>query len=518
MTRDGLPDLILTNARVLTMDQRSPSAEAVAVKDGRVQRVGRISDLGALKSDGARVIDCANGTLMPGFHDAHLHLLAYAASLLAVDCRPSSVNSIGDIVHRIGDRASRTPIGEWIRATGYDETLLRNRRHPTRRDLDGATSLHPVRLDHRSGHASVLNTMALERVGIGDSFSEPRGATIERELDTGSPSGLLLEMQDHLESRASAYSPEEIETSVKVASNTLLEYGITSVQDATHHNSVSRWDFLGNLHNSIRDMPRITLMPGYRHLPGFLERGLNFCSGDPRLRIGHVKIMVTASSGSLVPNKSELTLMVSGCVESGFPVAVHAVEAEVVRSAAEAILAMPVSDNVAALHRIEHGSECPPDVLDVLAQSSAKVVTQPSFVYQNGDRYLSTVGKGILPHLYSVGSFMERGIDVAFGSDAPFGDPDPMHGIFSAVERKTASGSVLAANERVDVLDALESYTAASARVSGIAIASWVGTIKPGMYADMILFEDDITSVGPGELIGLRPVMTILGGRVVSES
>ena len=515
MTHDDIPDLILTSARVLTMDRRSPSAEAVAVKDGRVRRVGSTSDLSALKSRGVKVIDCGRGTLMPGFHDAHMHLLAYAASLLAVDCRPLSVNSIRDIALRIGDRASHTPKGEWIRATGYDETSLRERHHPTRRDLDEATSLHPIRLDHRSGHASVLNTMALERVGIGDSFSEPPGATVERDLDTGSPSGLLLEMQDYLESRTSAHSVKEIESSVRVASKILLAHGITAVQDATHHNSVSRWDFLGNLIESARDMPRVTLMPGYRHLPAFLERGLDFESGDSRLRTGHVKIMVTASSGSLTPDKSELALMVSECVESGFPVAIHAVEAEVVRSAAEVVSAAVVSDDVSALHRIEHSSECPPEALDVVARSAAKVVTQPSFVYQNGDRYLSTVDSGTLPHLYRVGSLMERGIDVAFGSDAPFGGPNPMHGIFSAVERKTASGRILAANESIRVLEALESYTAASARASGIA--SQVGTIMPGMYADMVLFEGDITSARPERLIGLRPVMTMLGGRVVSE-
>lgn len=516
MTRDETPDLILTNARVLTMDRRSPSAEAVAVKNGRIQRVGSISDLSVLKSGGVKVIDCGRGTLMPGFHDAHLHLLAYAASFLAVDCRPSSVNSIRDIALRIGDRASHTPKGKWIRATGYDETSLRERRHPTRRDLDEATSLHPVRLDHRSGHASVLNTMALERVEIGDSFSEPPGATVERELDTGSPSGLLLEMQDYLENRTSAHSVKEIESSVRVASKILLAHGITAVQDATHHNSVSRWDFLGNLIESARDMPRVTLMPGYRHLPAFLERGLDFGSGGLRLRAGHVKIMVTASSESQTPDKSELALMVSKCVESGFPVAIHAVEAEVVRSAAEAISTAPVSDNISALHRIEHGSECPPDVLDLVAQSSAKMVTQPSFVYQNGDRYLSTVDRGTLPYLYRIGSFMERGVDVAFGSDAPFGGPDPMQGIFSAVERKTASGSVLAASEGIRILEALESYTAAAARASGFA--SQVGTIMPCMYADMVLFEGDITSVRPERLIGLRPVMTMLGGRVVWES
>lgn len=515
MTRDDIPDLILTNARVLTMDRHSPGAEAVAVKNGRIQRVGRSSDLRVLTSGGVKVIDCDRGTLMPGFHDAHMHLLAYAASLLAVDCRPSSVNSIRDIALRIGERASHTPKGEWIRATGYDETSLRECRHPTRRDLDEATSLHPVRLDHRSGHASVLNTMALERVGIGDSFSEPPGATVERELDTGSPSGLLLEMQDYLENRTSAHSVKEIESSVRVASKILLAHGVTTVQDATHHNSVSRWDFLGNLIKSAGDLPRVTLMPGYRHLPAFLERGLHFGSGGPRLRTGHVKIMVTASSGSSTPDKSELALMVSECVESGFPVAIHAVEAEVVRSAAE-VIAAAASDDVSSLHRIEHGSECPPDTLEVVARSAAKVVTQPSFVYQNGDRYLSTVDSGMLPHLYRVGSFMERGIEVAFGSDAPFGGPDPMHGISSAVERKTASGRILAADESIGVLEALESYTAASARASGIG--GKVGTIMPGLHADILLFEEDITSARPERLIGLRPVMTMLGGRVVSES
>ena len=226
--------------------------------------------------------------------------------------------------------------------------------------------------------------------------------------------------------------------------------------------------------------------------------------------------MVTASSGRQTPDEGELSRIVSECVEAGFPVAVHAVEANVVRSAAEAISAAPVSDNVGAPHRIEHASECPPDALRAVARSGARVVTQPSFVYQNGDRYLATVDGDTLPHLYSVGSFMKWGIDVAFSSDAPFGGPDPTLGIFSAVERRTASGSVLAVNERIEALEALESYTAAAARASGVD--GRVGRIMPGMYADMILFEEDIASARPERLIGLRPVMTILGGRVVWES
>ena len=392
MERDDSPDLILVNARALTMAPRRPSADTVAVKGGRILWVG--SDADAPRLSGARLVDCGGGTLLPGFHDAHIHLLAYASSLSAVDCRPSSVSSIADIGHAVTRRASVTPVGEWIRAWGYDETSLAERRHPTRRDLDEFAPRHPLRLDHRSGHACVLNSLALERVGIGMSFSEPPGATVARELDSGEPSGLLFEMEDYLDGKIPQPSRERIEASLKRASENLLAHGVTSVQDATHVNSVGRWEFLDGLSDSIDPIPRITLMPGYRHLNEFAERGLRFGACGPRLRLGHAKIMVTASSGRQTPDERELRRMIAECVEAGFPVAVHAVESHVVRSVAEALSAVPGSHSFGAPHRVEHASECPPDALRSVARSAAMVVTQPGFIHQNGDRYLATVEDG----------------------------------------------------------------------------------------------------------------------------
>ena len=516
MKRDVAPDVILANAHVLTMDRRRPYAEAVAVKGDRIYWVGADSDARQLKSARAKMIDCGGGALLPGFHDAHIHLLAYALSLSEVDCRPRSAISIRDIESRISERASRTPEGEWIRAWGYDETSLEDHRHPTRRDLDKATQLHPVRLDHRSRHASVLNSLALERVGIGEYFSEPRGATVGRELDTGEPSGILFEMQDYLEGRTSSYSRGEIESSLKLASRNLLEYGVTSVQDATHYNSVLRWDFFDDMRDSVYAMPRLTLMPGFRHLLDFVERGLTFDSGDLCQRVGHAKIMVTASSGNMEPSKSELSRMVSECVEAGFPVAIHAVEAEVVQNAAEVLSAVADSYGIAAPHRIEHSSECPSGTLELVERSLAMVVTHPNFVYQNGDRYLNTVEEEMLPYLYRVRAYAERGVEVAFGSDAPIGEPDPIPGIFSAINRNTESGDTLAVNEGIGVRDALEMYTAGPARASGIQ--GEIGRIMPGMVADMVLLEPDILSIATERLLDLRATMTILGGRIVSES
>ena len=453
---------------------------------------------------------------MPGFHDAHIHLLSCASSALAVDCRPSSVSSIRDIRREIGERASRTPQGEWIRAWGYDETSLEDGRHPTRRDLDDATQRSPVRLDHRSGHASVLNSLALEQVGIGDSFPEPPGATVGRELDTGRPNGVLLEMQGFLDGKTNSNTSDELESSVKAVSGSLLEQGVTSVQDATQYNSVSRWDYFTDAHERVGAMPRITLMPGYRNISQFVERGLTFGSGTPVQRVGHSKIMLTASSGRLTPDKRELSHMVRESAEAGFPVAIHAVEAEAVRSAAEAISSVSNLTGIGGPHRIEHASECPPEVLLDVARSSALVATQPAFVLQSGDRYLSTVDDALLPYLYRIRSLTENGVSVAFGSDAPMGEPNPMLGISSAVARMTESGRVLSGEEWICILDALRAYTSVSAFAAGLQ--SQIGKIKPGMPADMVLFDEDLTQC-PLERVGtVHPVMTFLGGTVVWES
>ncbi len=168
------PDLALRNANVITLDDRLPRASAVAVRGGVIAWVGRDEDMARSSWRAERVVDCEGRTLVPGFIDAHMHLLAYAASLRDVDCGPDAVRSIGDIRHAISERASHTPDGSWIVGRGYDDSALLERRHPTRHDLDAATAL-PVRLVHSTGHACVLNSAALALVGIGAGTPDPGG-------------------------------------------------------------------------------------------------------------------------------------------------------------------------------------------------------------------------------------------------------------------------------------------------------------------------------------------------------
>ena len=513
---DAKPDLILQNARVLTQDARIPNAQALAVRGDRIVWVGSDAESRQFAVLSPRVIDCDGGTLIPGFHDAHMHLLAYASTFGAVDCGPGQASSIADIVGQIAKQAERTPQGQWISAWGYDPFHLPENRHPTRWDLDRAAPDHPVRLDHRSGHACVLNSTAMDRVGIREDTDEPPGATIARDLATGSPNGLLLEMQDFLDQRIPNPPVAELTQLVRKAALRLLSFGVTSIQDATHTNSLDRWSLFHDLAVHVRPLPGITMMPGAGHVAEFGNTGLQFGSGSDLLRLGHAKVMVTESTGAPTPSPEDLKSAVEDCTSYGLPVAVHAVEAEVVRTVAELLTESQVLSGQGLSHRIEHCSESPPDVLEAVVECGAAVVTQPGFIHHQGDRYLAEVSPTMRPYLYRTASLAARGVKLAFSSDAPVSDPDPMPALHAALTRRTAAGGVIGVDERLDFEAALRAYTLEPARLIGMD--DRIGRLSPGYRADMALLAVDLTALEPDALLGLRPAMTILGGQVVWES
>ena len=176
------------------------------------------------------------------------------------------------------------------------------------------------------------------------------------------------------------------------------------------------------------------------------EAGLSFGDGDSGLRLGHAKIMVTRTTGALHPGVAELKGMVRQAHAAGFPVAIHAVEQEAVAAAAAVLTSERESrGGLTVRDRIEHCSECPPELVAQVVQSGAMIVTQPGFVYWQGDSYLPNVEPGLLDHLYDARGLRQAGASVAFGSDAPVIDPNPWPAIYSAVTRRTRSGAFLGA-------------------------------------------------------------------------
>ena len=502
------PDLVLTNAHALTLVAARPRADAIAIRGGRIEWVGDCGVSLPILPPHTQVIDCGGHTIVPGFIDAHCHILAYASALTAVDCGAPAVSSISDIVDAIRQRAQSVPRGDWIRAVGYREFDLQEKRHPTRRDLDAAAPNHPVRLNHRSGHACVLNSLALQRVGIHAATEEPPGGTIARDLDTAEPNGLLLEMSDFLDERIPRLSAAEIDKGVALANRRLLAAGVVSAHDATPANSVARWDAMRRLRESGKFTPSVVMMAGADRIDGFADRGLSYGSGNGALMLGHAKIMLTQSGGRLFPSPDELSDIVAEAHARGFPVAIHAVESAAVDAAAHALAA----NRAPSLRdRIEHASECPPNALDALRMARPVVVTQPGFIDESASRYLSELGAAS-KWLYRIGAFIESGLTVAASSDAPASRPDPLAAMRAAITRRDQAGATLNAGEGVSAMQALRMYTTAAAYAA--CQESDRGSIAPGKRADLAVLSANPIAV-PLEVLGeIKVTMTIVGGRI----
>ncbi len=506
------PDLILHNAHIITLDERRPAASLVAAREGRISLVASNVEPNSIRGPNTLIIDCRGQTLIPGFIDAHCHVLAYASSLLAVDCGPAAASSIEDIKRAIRRRARETPPGQWIRAGGYDEFSLRERRHPTRYDLDQTAPNHPVRLNHRSGHACVLNSAALRIAGIFADTPDPAGSIIERDWDSGEPNGLLLEMNDYLDGLIPPLSNDDLRFGVLLASERMTSCGITSAQDATPGNSVERWRAFASLKDEGAFAPGITAMVGAKHIEAFVESGLRFGTGGDGLNVGHAKIMLTLTTGAPIPGYDELLQTIFRAHGQNFPVAIHAVESEAVEQAALALIAArgrhsPFKD------RIEHCSECPPHVLERLLESGAMVVTQPAFLYHSGERYLSEAPEDMRPWLYTIGAWQRTGITVAASSDAPVAAPNPLLGIYAAVTRRAKSGDVVNESEGVTIEQALKMHTLAGAYAA--SQESDRGSIEVGKLADFALLDADPTRAEPEQLKDIRVTLTMIGGKVV---
>jgi len=536
LTNTARASLVLLNARVLTPSKgRGPGpchAQAVAVAGDTIIGVGGNSIISAMAGEDARTVDCAGMTLIPGMVDSHCHLLAMAASLQGLDCGPAAISSIHQLRQVLQQEAGATPQGQWVRGFGYDDGAFSENRHPNRWDLDQAAAQHPVRLDHRSGHASVLNSQGLELAGITRDTPDPADGVIHRDPATGEPTGLLLEMAGFLRDRLGVTrNPAQFDRGVESLNTRLLSYGITSVQDAGPSNGLDRWQTFAQLQERGLLSCRITMMAGASRLSELQRAGFVWRLGDMWLRLAHVKIMLTFTTGTMAPDTEGLRELVAAAHSAGFPVAIHAVEREAVAAAARVIesemgsILAAEADHpfIGPRDRIEHCAECPPDLVDLVRRSGAWVVTQPGLTYWHGDEYNTRVEPPLLPHLYPVGTLSRAGIPVAFGSDAPVTDPNPWPAIYAAVTRGTRSGATVPPVEedgrvdvqRIPVREALRMYTEAGAQSEHTEDDK--GTIETGKLADLVLLDNDPFEVATADLAVIRPVLTIIGGQVVWE-
>ena len=533
-------DLLVTNAHVLTMDGRDGEAArtAVAIHDGRIVAVGTDGDVAAFRRPGMRVIDAGGRTVLPGFIEPHNHMVGYGTALIGVDARTPPNETIADIVARARTAAAGLPPQRWILGRGYDDTGLRDMRHPTRRDLDQASREHPIVIWHNSGHLTVANSRALALAGITAATPDPPGGRIGRFEGSGEPDGVLYEApaQTMVTKLIPAYDAAELADAFRRAQDEFLRQGVTTIHDA-HVSRLRGIDIL-QTYREARASGSLKLRVNMFVQWDYLKE-LDFApvpgSGDDMLRVAGCKIVsdgsiqgITAAlrepyycnegeKGWLIYEQAELDEMVMTLHRRGYQIAIHANGDAAIDSVLlayeRALRALPKPDH---RHRIEHCQVCHPEHLARIGRLGVIPNFFANHVFYWGDRHRDRfLGPNRVKVLDPVGSAFRAGIRPMLHSDCPVTPVSPLFCVQSAAARVTSSGKVLNDPERVAVREALSTVTTNAAR--GAFEEHRKGTIEVGKLGDLVILGADPLKEAAHELGKIPVAATIVGGEVAYQ-
>lgn len=557
--------IVLTGGTIHSMVGGLASAESLAYDEGTVVAVGTSEEVILAAGRGARVVDLGGRAVVPGFIDAHHHLSMAVLLRGAADCRPPGTLSIGQLALRMRDAAAKLSRDQWVVGFGYDERRLRERRHPTRAELDLACPDHPAIALHSSYHQCVANSRALEVAGIGRETPDPAAGRIVRGR-RGEPAGLLVEtamapVETAARQSLSMRDQDGFAERLARYQESLFAVGITRIADPTvtpgferlYHRALES----GHLRIPVLMMP--VSEHGYLLPPSDRLDGPPTGEGSEALRVGPLKLFLDGGqncaiclslpqlarasyeSAKLLPRQRSLdslrTLLLvrpridrdlrfrtgiryyesdaqameiaARAVERGFTLALHAMGNEAVNQAVRVI------DRVRAAHRdsppprIEHAMFVDASPLERAEDLGIAVVTQPAFASLLTDESTPALpGLRILP----IGTMQGIGIRVAASSDAPVTTFDPMDGVRAAVLRRNGSGSPVMSDEAIDARSAIGMYTREAAHACGCL--DRCGTLEPGKRADLVILSADPCHL-PVDLRGIRVLETVLGGETV---
>jgi predicted amidohydrolase YtcJ len=438
--------------------RQAPSLLDLLARDGRIAEIG--PHLHGSEVQGAdQIIEADGGALIPGLIDHHIHLLALAAQFDTLTLDLDSPDSPESFARRLRAAAHEAP-GRWLRATGYDEAMA----GPLdRASLDRLAPDLPVRIQHRTGALWLLNSAALTLL-LADGSPTPDG--LERK--GGVPTGRLFRGDYWLTERLGSVAPD-----LAAVGADLSRYGVTAVTDASAVTDAARATTLADAHRK-GDIPqRLNLMSG----------GPLAVPDDDAYAVGPVKLLLDDAD---LPAFDIALDKVRAARRQARSLAVHCVTDGELAFA----LALWSTEGALPADRIEHGGVVHPEAAAEIAGLGLTVVTQPNFIRERGDRYLATVDPRDLPALYPCASLLRAGVQVAAGSDAPYGSADPWAAIEAAVARTTRDGHLLGPAERIAARRALGLYLGCATAPGGPE-----RRVEVGAAADLCLLDAPLREV-----------------------
>jgi len=518
--------VVFRNGVLLTQDPIVPTAQALAVADGRIVAVGRNEDVAGSIGPDTRTVDLEGRTLIPGFIDAHAHIWKMGHLLTSmVDLRRA--DSLGSIERSLQAGAGRLAEGAWLLGRGYNEARLAEGRPPTRWDLDRIVPDRPVALTRACGHIYAVNSAALRSAGITAATEDPPGGVIDRSPD-GEPTGLLHETAMGLiNGRMPAPSSDDYAVMILAALRHQVSLGITSTNDAGV--SPALLEVYHRL-DAAQALPiRVNAM-ALRKVDGVGVVPLPCRQVSSYLRVDTVKFLADgglsgATAALSVPYRhadtrgvlrfsdEELLALAREAHQAGWRIATHAIGDLTIDQVLRMYEALGPG---AKRHRIEHLGLPTPSQLARAARLGVIAVPQTVFLHELGLNFRQYLPEGLMSRVYPLRSMLDAGLTVALSSDAPVVESDdPLRGIRSAVDRCDGAGHPLAAEQSITAAEALYGYTMGGAIASGDEANR--GSLAPGKWADLAVLSDNPLEVPTGAVTAIVVEQTWIAGRLAYE-
>jgi predicted amidohydrolase YtcJ len=527
-------DLIITNAKVWTVDKAHPTARAVAVLGDRIVAVGSNADVNVWRGHDTKVIDAGGKLVLPGFNDAHVHFVSGGLQLESVQLNDAT--SKQEFVRRIAAQAKKTPKGEWIQGGDWDETKWSPLSLPTKELIDPVTPDNPVFVSRYDGHSALANSAALRLAGIKPQTPDPPGGVIVRDAQ-GNPTGDLKDAATDIVFKViPPISHEQRLRAVRGALEYAASLGVTSVQnmDPDYADIAAYAELLQNGELTTR----IYAAPLIDQVDDQVKIGIRHAFGGSFLRIGAVKAFADGSLGSrtayffepfsdepgnhglLGEEMQPLSLMRDHMMKAdatGLQICTHAIGDRAIS------MVLDLYADVVKAHgqmdrrlRIEHAQHMAAKDFDRFAQLNVIASVQPYHAIDDGRWAEGYIGRDRASRTYAFRTFLNHGVHLAFGTDWDVAPLNPLSTIYAAVTRATLDGknpNGWFPEQKLTVAEAVEAYTMGSAYAEFQENVK--GSITPGKLADMVVLSEDIFSIDPAKIRDVKVLKTVVGGKIV---
>jgi predicted amidohydrolase YtcJ len=527
-------DAIYINGTVITVDPSKPYAEAFAVTNGRFSAVGSTAEIRRLATPSTKIIDLKGMTVAPGFNDVHLHPVGVydeTSPYYGPWLGPEKVHNMDELIAALKTKAARTPPGQLVSGTRYQDTKLG--RHPTRYDLDKASTEHPISISHSSGHIIVVNSYILQASGITKDTKDPPGGSFDRDQG-GTPNGVIRESARSLLRRGIGGNGEARVPFADEVQGYLKDFQYFAERGMTSAGIAGGSPQSFRLYEAVRDAGGPVRM-GFMFSEGSFQslQGLGMRSGfgDDRLRVTSMKVFHGNSlSGrtcwlsepysdqpgyfGIPPARSQdaLDKAFQAMHDAGFQIATHSNgdrEIDMVLTAIERAQAKnPRPD---ARHRIEHASVMNQSLLD-RAKKAGVILVFHSYMWEHGDK-LASYGEKRLAMIHPYRTAIDMGIHVAGHSDSTVSAADPLLRIQDMVTRKGENGIGYGVNQRIGVEEAIKVWTLDGAYATFEEQDK--GSVTPGKLADFAVLRKDPRKVPPDTIKDIVVDATYVGGKTV---